>query len=108
MSDREQIQAGGNFIDAEMDFADGVSEGYLYYYDRNYQLPRPFTSESLQGFLVKHMHDERETNAFNMGFVTGWLKAFFENDTNGFYTSIVLTEAVQETESLPVVVLQNA
>jgi hypothetical protein len=47
MAKPEQIVVGNNTIEAGVhnDFADGYNNGYLYYYDTNHQLPRPWKQE---------------------------------------------------------------
>jgi hypothetical protein len=105
---REQITAGNNRIDANEQFLDGYDNGSLYYYDRNHQVSSPVSSEVLRDFLTKNLHDPRETDDWNAGFVVGWMKAFFEHHLQDFYSSISLDEYVGRTESLSVVSLQEA
>ena len=54
MAVREQLRVGNNVLDTEVydEFADGYSNGYLYSYDTNHQLSRPFTTKSIHVFMT--------------------------------------------------------
>lgn len=46
MAQREKVQVVNNTIEIEGEFAGGYTNGYLYYYDTNHQLLRPFTGQA--------------------------------------------------------------
>lgn len=105
---REKLEAGKTIIDADSEFADGYCNGSLYYYDTNYQLLRPLTSESVDAFMTENLSDQRATARWNAGFVFGWITALCENDPAFFFASIVIGESAVVVETLPVVTLQKA
>jgi len=108
MAEREKLQAGNNTIEADGDFAGGYSNGCLYYYDTNHQLPRPFTSQAVYAFMMENLSDRRATAEWNAGFIFGWIVAFCENNPAFFFTSITIPESVTVTETLPIITLQKA
>jgi hypothetical protein len=67
-----------------------------------------FTSEVLTDFMAKNLHDPDESDAWNAGFVLGWLSAFLENDSAKFYTSLTIEEYLHPTKPLPAATLQEA
>ena len=91
---KETLKVGNNAIEAEADFADGYSNGNLYYYDRNHQLPRPLTCEAISAFMTANLSDQRASGSWNTGFVLGWTVALCENDPAYFYSSLVIPEPV--------------
>ncbi len=107
MTNREKLEVGNNSIEAESEFADGYCNGNLSYYDTNYQLPRPLTSEAVYTFMMNNLFDQRAIPRWNAGFVFGWITALCENNPAFFFTSIVIPEPAMVTEPLPVV-LQKA
>jgi hypothetical protein len=110
MAIREQLEVGNNIIEAEAhdEFADSYSEGYLYYYDTNRQLPHPITTESVYTFIMENLFDQQETIRWNAGFVFGWIAALCENNPTFFYTSIIIPECVSPTKPAPTITLQEA
>lgn len=74
MAKPEQIVVGNNIIEAAIhdDFADGYSNGYLYYYDTNHQFPRSLTTVCIYDFMKENLFDRRATPQWNAGFVFGW------------------------------------
>lgn len=79
-------------LDDDDAFSDGFYNGYLHYYDTNFQLPRPLTSQSIYAFMKENLADPRKSEHWNAGFVFGWIAALSENKANSFFTSIVLPE----------------
>ena len=108
MAGREKLEVGNNFIEIEGEFADGYTNGYLYYYDTNHQLPRPFISQVIYAFMEENLYDQRATPQWNAGFVFGWIAAFCENNPAFFFTSITIPESGIVTEALPMITLQEA
>ena len=108
MAQREKLQVVNNTIEIEGEFAGGYTNGYLYYYDTNHQLPRPFTGQAVYAFMVENLFDQRATAEWNAGFVFGWITALCENNPAFFFTSITIPESVTVTEALPVITLQEA
>jgi hypothetical protein len=91
---KETLKVGNNAIEAEADFADGYSNGNLYYYDRNHQLRRPLTCEAISAFMAANLSNQRASGSWNAGFVLGWTVALCENDPAYFYSSLVIPEPV--------------
>lgn len=102
MAEREQLQAGNNTVEADGDFADGYSNGTLYYYDTNNRLPTPLTGEVVYTLMMTNLSNQRATARWNAGFVFGWIAALCENNPAFFFTSILIPEA------LPIITLQEA
>lgn len=107
MAKREMLKVGNNTIEAEEEFAHGYHCGDLYYYDTNCQLPRPFTSEAIQAFMIESLFDKQATPTWNAGFVFGWIAALCENNPSFFFASILIPESVVVTELLPTIALQD-
>lgn len=107
MAKREMLKVGNNTIEAEEEFVHGYHCGDLYYYDTNCQLPRPFTSEAIQAFMIESLFDKQATLTWNAGFVFGWIVALCENDPSFFFTSILIPESVVVAELLPTIALQE-
>ena len=108
MAEREKVQVVNNTLEIEGEFAGGYTNGYLYYYDTNHQLPRPFTGEGIYALMQENLCDHQETAEWNAGFVFGWITALCENNPAFFFTSIILPESVNVAEALPAVTLQEA
>jgi hypothetical protein len=108
MARGEKVQTVNNTIEIEGEFADGYSNGCLYYYDTNHQLPRPFTSQNVYAFMIENLYDKRTTAEWNAGFVFGWIVALCENNPAFFFASITIPESVTITETLPINTLQEA
>lgn len=110
MAKPELLEVGNNIIESctEDEFVSGYSNGNLYYYDTNYQLPRPLTSEAVYTFMTTNLFDQHETPRWNAGFVFGWITALCENNPEFFYASIIIPQSVAMTESLPIITLQEA
>jgi hypothetical protein len=89
---KETLKVGNNAIEA--DFANGYSNGNLYYYDRNHQLPRSLTGHAISAFMAANLSDQRASGSWNAGFVLGWTVALCENDPAYFYSSLVIPEPV--------------
>ncbi len=106
MAVREQLEVGNNVIEAEV--YDEFANGYLYYYDTNYQLPRPLTTKFIYTFMTENLFDKRATAQWNTGYVFGWITALCENNPAFFFASIVISECVPFTEPLPIITLQEA
>ncbi len=106
MVERELI--GNNALESDGDFADGYTNGTLYYYDTNCQLPRPFTSKAIYAFMMENLSSLLASAEWNAGFVFGWITAFCENNPAFFFTSILLPDSVTVTEPLPTISLQEA
>lgn len=88
---QEQVTVGNAIlVDDDGDFVEGYDNGATYYYDRNFQLPQPFTASNVRDFLINMMKDPSETPAWNAGFVLGWIASLCENNPNNFYTSILV------------------
>lgn len=98
MASRETLEAGKSTIDADSEFADGYCNGSLYYYDTNYQLPRPLTSEAICRLLLDNLYDTRASVSWNAGFACGWLAAMYENNPHYFFTSLPISELVPAVE----------
>ncbi len=73
MPAREKLEIGNNSVEADGEFVDGYYNGSLYYYDTNYQVPRPITSEVIYTFMMNNLFDKRATARWNAGFVFGWM-----------------------------------
>ena len=58
-------------------FTDGISGGYLTYYDE-YQ-GKPLTDLVVYAFIAQNITDIRGADAFNAGYCTGWLEALLED-----------------------------
>jgi hypothetical protein len=58
------------------DFTNGVCCGYLTYYDKHQGLP--LNDLDVYHFIA-HLDDERYSNGFNAGYVTGWIEALIED-----------------------------
>ncbi len=99
----KHIEVGNNTVEADGEFGDGYSNGNLYYYDTNHQLPRPFTSEAVYAFMMANLSDQRATARWNAGFVFGWITALCENNPAFFFTSITIPQSVSVTEALPII-----
>lgn len=108
MAQREKLQVVNNTIEIEGEFAGGYTNGYLYYYDTNHQLPRPFTGEGVYAFMMENVFDQRATAEWNAGFVFGWITALCENNPAFFFASITISESITATEALPAVTLREA
>ena len=110
MARQERLEVGNNTVEAGTvdEFAAGYSNGYLYYYDTNHQLPRPLTTESVYHFMAENLSDRRGTAEWNAGFVFGWISALCENDPTFFFTSLVIPESAPGSASLSVAALQEA
>jgi len=108
MKEHERLEVGNNTIEADTEFAGGYYNGNLHYYDTNCQLPRPLTSEAICTFVQENLLDQQASFQWNAGFVFGWITALCENNPAFFFTSSVLSDATTVTESLPVMVLQEA
>ena len=108
MAQREKLQVVNNTIEIDGEFAGGYTNGYLYYYDTNYQLPGPFTGQAVYAFMMGNVLDQGATAEWNAGFVFGWIVAFCEKNPAFFFTSITIPESVTVTEALPVITLQDA
>jgi hypothetical protein len=106
MARQERLKVGNNTVEAGVvdEFAAGYSNGYLSYYDRNHQLPRPLTTESVYHFMAENLSDKRATAEWNAGFVFGWITALCENDPAFFFTSLVMPGSA----SLSAAALQEA
>jgi hypothetical protein len=106
MARQERLKVGNNTVEAGIvdGFAAGYSNGYLYYYDRNHQLPRPLTTESVYRFMEVNLSNKRATAEWNAGFVFGWFTALCENDPAFFFTSL----AMPGSASLSAAALQEA
>jgi hypothetical protein len=104
MAEREQLEVGNNVLEAEAhdEFADGYTNGSLYYYDTNHRLARPLTTNSVYNFMAENLSDQRATPRWNAGFVFGWITALCENNPAFFFSSIVIPEP------LPAITLQEA
>lgn len=102
MAERRKLEVGHNTIETGDDFAEGYANGYLYYYDTNRQLPRPFTDAAICSFMAENLLEQEYTPQWNAGFVLGWIEAFCENDATGFYTSIIMPDLEMIVEPLPV------
>lgn len=107
MARPEKVRTVNNTIEVDGDFADGYTNGYLFFYDTNHQLPCPFTSQTVYAFLMGNLFDQRATAEWNAGFVFGWITAFCENNPTFFFTSITIPELAIITEALPVITLQE-
>jgi hypothetical protein len=105
MGTREQLEVGNNLVEAETqdEFADGYTNGSLYYYDTNRQLVRPLTTKSIYQFMTENLFDKQATAQWNAGFVFGWIAALCENNPAFFFASV----RIPESNSLPVVALQE-
>ena len=108
MEKREKLEVGNNSVEAGSEFADGYYNGSLYYYDTNYQLPQPLTSEAISVLMLSNLSDQQATPGWNAGFVFGWIAALFQNNPAFFFTSIIIPESVAVTEPLPNVALQQS
>ncbi len=110
MARQERLEVGNNTVEARSvdEFAAGYSNGYLYYYDTNHQLPRPLTTESVNLFMAENLSDKRATAEWNAGFVFGWSAALCENDPAFFFTSLAIPGSASGSESLSVAALQEA
>ncbi len=91
---KEILKLGNNAIEADADFTDSHSNGNLYYYDGNHQLPRPLTGQAISTFIAANLSDQRASGRWNAGFVLGWTIALCENNPAYFYSSIVIPEPV--------------
>lgn len=109
MAEQKHLVVGNNVVEAEVhdEFAEGYSNGYLYYYDTNYQLPRPLTTKSIYTFMTANLFDQQATNQWNSGFVFGWISALCENNPAFFFASIIISESIPFGEPLPVIALQE-
>ena len=109
MAKPEQIVVVNNIVEAKThdDFADGYSNGYLYYYDKNHQLPHPLTTESIYTFMRENLFDQRAIPQWNAGFVFGWIVACWENEPAFYFASIVMPGSLSETEALPIATLYS-
>ena len=107
MAEREKLEVGNNAIEADGEFADGYSNGSLYYYDTNHQLPRPLTSEAICAFMRDNLFDRQATARWNAGFVFGWVTALCENNPAFFFASIIIPELASVTETLPTIALRE-
>jgi hypothetical protein len=110
MAKLEPIVVGNNTIEAGIhdDFADGYSNGYLYYYDTNHQFPRPLTTGCIYDFMRENLFDQRATPQWNSGFVFGWIAACCENNPAFFFTSITIPAPSHEAGALTMASLQEA
>ena len=88
----EIIHVVHNQVLDDDEFASGLHNGYLHYYDTNFQLPRPLTCQSVYALMKENLADPRESERRNAGFVFGWIAALSENHQDHFFTSIVQTE----------------
>jgi len=100
MADRENLEVGNNTVYADAEFTAGYGNGSLSYYDTNYQLPRPLTSEAVYLFMMNNLSDEQATSRWNAGFVFGWITALCENKPEYFFASQVIPEPPHNTEPL--------
>ena len=110
MARQERLEVGNNTVEARTvdEFAAGYSNGYLYYYDTNHQLPRPLTTESVYHFMTENLSDKRASAEWNAGFVLGWIAALCENDPAFFFTSLAIPGSSPGSESLSGAALQEA
>lgn len=104
MAKQEMLEVANNTIeDNDREFADGFTNGYLYYYDTNHRLSHPYSCQAVYTFMMDNLYDERKTRRWNAGFVFGWTAAFSENNPEYFFTSIVIYESNSVTEPLPII-----
>lgn len=104
MAKQAMLEVINNAIeDNDEEFGDGFINGYLYYYDTNHQISRPLSCQAVYTFMMDNLHDERKTKRWNAGFVFGWTAAFSENNSDYFFTSIVIPDSVTETLSITTV-----
>jgi hypothetical protein len=75
---KEILKVGNNAIEADADFTDGYSNGNLYYYDGDHQLPRPLTGHAISAFIAANLSDQRASGGWNAGFVLRWTIALGE------------------------------
>jgi hypothetical protein len=85
MAVRERLKVGNNVIEAEVhdEFADGYSNGYLYYYDTNHQLSHPLTTKSIHAFMTDNLFDKRAASQWTLVLCSDGLPPFVKM-TSGF------------------------
>lgn len=96
MAQREMLEVGNSIVDADDEFADGYTNGNLYYYDTNHQVSHPLTSEAIHDFIMENLTDPRATARWNAGFIFGWITTLYENNPECFFTSLVIPERTTE------------
>jgi hypothetical protein len=79
-------------IDDQPEFSSGYYNGYLYYYDTNTQLPQPLTCQAILQFFKENLADPSASEAWNLGFLCGWMVALNENNPDHVFTSVLVEE----------------
>ena len=60
-------------------FVDGRTTGYLEFHDERHRPPFPLTNQTIHNHLVTILNEPSMPSLWNVGRITGWMKAFMEN-----------------------------
>lgn len=60
-------------------FSDGLTTGYLEFYDERHRPQFPLTSQTIHDYLMTMLNESLHLDLWKVGRITGWIEALVEN-----------------------------
>ena len=82
MAERNAVQVGNATIVLSCNndpFSDGLTTGYLEFYDERHRPHLPLTSQTIRDYLATILNKPLHLDLWKAGRITGWIKALVEN-----------------------------
>ena len=82
MAERSTVQVGNATIVLNCSndlFSDGLTTGYLEFYDERHRPQFPLTSQIIRDYLTTILNESLQIDLWKAGRITGWIEALAEN-----------------------------
>lgn len=82
MAEQSFVEVGNASIGlscANDPFSDGLTTGYLEFYDERYRPDFPLTSQVISNYLLTILNESLHPNLWKAGRITGWIEVLVEN-----------------------------